>query len=134
MLEDFLRPKGDRKPKGLQTIEQATALIAQSHGTATVDKLCSQLEITARQIERLFIQHVGLSPKLACRIVRFRNAIKLLESSHRVTWADFALMCGYYDQAHFIRDFREFAGLTPSEYCAQMQNVAFIQSLKAENL
>jgi AraC-like DNA-binding protein len=79
-------------------------------------------------MERLFGQYVGLSPKLACRIARFRHTIQRLKHCQSgLSWADFAIHCGYYDQAHFIREFQEFTQLTPRQYQAEEKNVAFIQ-------
>ncbi len=127
LLTTWLQPERDHPSRGAQSIEQASLLIEKSCGLITVDALCAQLDITPRHIERLFVQHVGLNPKLACRIVRFSHAVERLRHRPNVAWAEFSLRCGYYDQAHFIRDFREFAGMTPGEYRAQLKNVAFVQ-------
>jgi AraC-like DNA-binding protein len=63
-----------------------------------------------------FRQHIGLSPKPLARILRFNRAVQVIEKSRRVAWAALAHDCGYYDQAHFIRDFHAFAGSTPGEF------------------
>jgi AraC-like DNA-binding protein len=63
----------------------------------------------------LFRRAVGLSPKLHCRVVRFRKALR--DASDRTaSWAWIALDAGYSDQAHFNRDFLEFTGVTPTTY------------------
>jgi AraC-like DNA-binding protein len=59
---------------------------------------------------------VGLTPKLYCRVLRFHHAIEQAGSVDRGSWAELALGAGYADQPHFNRDFREFAGVTPSRY------------------
>jgi len=59
---------------------------------------------------------VGLTPKLFSRIRRFQKVLAGVEDASEVDWARVALSCGYFDQAHFIHDFRAFAGVNPSTY------------------
>lgn len=84
-----------------------------------------------RFIER-FKGAVGVAPKHYCRILRFQRALASAENGHGVDWTRIAFDCGYFDQAHFIRDFRSFAGVTPTMYQAgrtEFRNhVKFIQS------
>lgn len=65
---------------------------------------------------QVFREHVGLTPKLFCRIQRFRSVLQYIESGLPVNWAEVAASCGYYDQAHLINDFRTFSGITPVTY------------------
>ena len=60
----------------------------------------------------------GLTPKRLARVIRFRHALAQAQRSRTVDWAQLALECGYFDQAHFINEFRELAGTTPAEYAA----------------
>jgi AraC-like DNA-binding protein len=69
---------------------------------------------------QLFHEHVGLTPKLFCRVRRFRSLLDRIEKSMPVNWAELATDAGYFDQAHLIRDFRVFAGITPLEYTRTM--------------
>jgi AraC-like DNA-binding protein len=84
-----------------------------------------------RFIEK-FKAAVGVTPKHYCRILRFQQTLAQAENGRRVDWTHIALDCGYFDQAHFIHDFRSFAGITPTGYQAgqtQFRNhVKFIQS------
>ena len=64
----------------------------------------------------LFREAVGLTPKLYCRVLRFHDALERAAADKLAPWAEIALGAGYSDQAHFNRDFREFAGVTPSWY------------------
>jgi AraC-like DNA-binding protein len=84
-----------------------------------------------RFIERFKIE-VGLTPKRFCRIRRFQRALALSHQGRAVDWTRVAVDCGYFDQAHFIHDFRSFSGLTPTGYQAArtpfQNHVKFLQS------
>ena len=71
---------------------------------------------SARRFHTLFRDHIGLGPKVFSRIVRMRMLVENIARSTHVDWADLAAQCGYYDQAHLTHDFREFTGVTPTEY------------------
>jgi len=71
---------------------------------------------SAKRFIRLFTDHVGVSPKRFCRILRLQAVIKRLASAAPVEWAEVALDGGYYDQSHLIHDFRAMTGLTPTQY------------------
>lgn len=68
-----------------------------------------------RFIER-FRNETGLTPKLFSRVQRFQRALAVIGPGNAVDWLEVALSCGYFDQAHFIHDFQEFSGLTPTRY------------------
>jgi AraC-like DNA-binding protein len=90
-----------------------TAKIVQRGGQISIDRLVADAGISNRQLERRFLCEVGLSPKQLCRILRFQQIFRALNGND-ATWAAVALDCGYYDQAHLIRDFRQFSGVTPA--------------------
>lgn len=69
-----------------------------------------------RRFIELFRNEVGMRPKLFCRLRRFRAVVTALRSQSTADWARVALESGYFDQSHFIHDFREFSGVTPREY------------------
>jgi AraC-like DNA-binding protein len=90
-------------------------------GGRTVRDVKERTGLSARRFIDLFEREVGLTPKLFCRVQRFQGVLQQIQngpSGSRVDWADMALTCGYYDQAHFIHDFRAFSGLNPSTYLA----------------
>jgi AraC-like DNA-binding protein len=65
----------------------------------------------------LLLTHVGLPPKTYARMFRFRLVVDVVQSRRAAPdWAQLAMACGYYDQSHFNREFREFAGLSPTEF------------------
>jgi AraC-like DNA-binding protein len=82
-------------------------------GLISVSGLAKQANLSNRQLERRFLDTVGMTPKRFCRIRRFQRVLQAMEAPG-AKWADAAVECGYYDQAHLIRDFRRFSGLTPA--------------------
>lgn len=94
-------------------IREAVRQIVEARGARDVARLAAHLGISLRQLERRFENRVGLSPKLFGRIQRFRHVFHEIDES-RPDWVDAAVACGYYDQAHLIRDFRDFSGKTPA--------------------
>jgi len=89
----------------------------EARGIVRVDDLADRSGLSTRQLRRLCLDLTGLTPKQLCRAIRFRHAAVQTQFARRGEWAQVALDCGYYDQAHFINEFRALSGLTPSEYC-----------------
>jgi AraC-like DNA-binding protein len=79
--------------------------------------------ISEKQVTRIFNNRVGVSAKTFMKIIRFQNAIKIINTRKIAKLVDIALEEGYYDQSHFIRDFYEFTGINPSEYIKKMTNM-----------
>ncbi len=85
----------------------------------TVDEIAGLMEVSVLDLQRKFKQHVGFPPKLLCRIFRFRKAINMLKYAPAPKWADIAYECGFFDQSHFIKDFTEFALISPLDYLSE---------------
>lgn len=83
-----------------------------------IDAVTGAIGLSARRFIELFHHQVGLTPKVFCRVRRFQQVLSAIHGRRDVDWAQVALGCGYYDQAHFIHDFRNFSGLTPNAYLA----------------
>jgi len=82
----------------------------------TVGDVTDQLGMSPRRFIEVFRRQVGLTPKAFCRVRRFQHVLKSVHLAPQVDWAQIALDSGYYDQAHFIHDFRTFSSLTPNQY------------------
>ncbi|MGB9991601.1 DUF6597 domain-containing transcriptional factor [Massilia sp. SM-13] len=94
----------------------AVARIEACGGALRVESLADELRVSRQHLAVQFREQVGLSPKLFARITRFRRAAEKARSQHAVDWAALALDCGYFDQSHLIRDFRDFAATTPEQF------------------
>jgi AraC-like DNA-binding protein len=84
-----------------------------------ISAVTNQLGLSPKRFIQLFRQEVGLTPKLYSRLQRFNHVLHQIEKSEDFDWADMALASGYFDQAHFSHDFREFSGMTPVDYLLQ---------------
>jgi AraC-like DNA-binding protein len=98
-------------------------------GLVRVADLAAHAGLSPRQLERRFGEQVGLSPKLFLRILRFQEVLHALRHDVNVgSWADMALAHGFYDQAHFIRDFKSFVGESPAAWNVSDASLAAIFS------
>ena len=82
----------------------------------TISEVTTRTGLSPRRFIQFFSQEVGLTPKLFCRVRRFQEALRLCAGEERIGFGELALACGYFDQAHLIRDFRAFSGLSPTAY------------------
>lgn len=106
-----------RLPDRLARIERACWVIGQSADLSAIDHAANAVGYTNRHLRRVFLDFVGTAPGDYLRLRRFNTALCHMRSSRNLT--EIALAAGYYDQAHFCREFKDFAGLTPSAYRAQ---------------
>jgi AraC-like DNA-binding protein len=113
VLERFLLSRLASRRPGRRDLDLAVAWILAGGGAVSIGAVAERLGKSRRQLERAFARGVGVSPKTLARIVRFQN---LLRRSTRPggAWSDLAAECGFADQAHLIREFREFSRATPS--------------------
>jgi AraC-like DNA-binding protein len=89
-------------------VAQAVARIEKLHGNLRIDSLAQHYGISQRQLERIFLQQVGVSPKAYARIVRIREASAYLKKHPSETGANVAALYGFTDQSHLLRDLRAF--------------------------
>jgi AraC-like DNA-binding protein len=103
--------------------DRAVELILSARGVISVSELCAALYVSERQLERIFRQYIGLSPKYYCRIIQFNYIFQCIQNKDS-TWMDIVHDAGYYDQSHFIRNFKAFTGEEPSSYVFEKENLA----------
>ncbi len=125
-LETFLLRRMDALPSLDSNLQNAITAVRKVHGDISVSALRTGLSLSERQLERTFRQHTGLTPRQFARLVRFRQVVHLLHQP-ALPLTDVAYRAGYYDQAHFIHDFKALAGLTPRDYRREQQDVGFLQ-------
>jgi AraC-like DNA-binding protein len=128
LLEGVLRSRLSAVRQHASGTLTYTAARLRQHGTDWgLGPLREGIGLTERTLERHFLNLVGITPKEFHRVMRFRRALHAIHRRPRPTYAALALEAGYADQAHLIRDFRSFAGLTPAAYAREWDAVGFVQ-------
>ena len=116
VFERFLAGRLDASRAGHPAVRYARAEFQKASGRLSVAEVTDRVGLSSRRFIELFRNEVGLTPKVFARVARFRRALRAIESSTEVDWAALAASCEYFDQAHFIHDFRAFSGTSPSAY------------------
>lgn len=118
MLEQFLTFQLSKTKAVLDRTDFVVNLIVEQRGIINVGDLMTELYVCRRQFERKFLQKVGVSPKYYARIRRNSHLCMILANQRWqvADWQDIIYRSGYYDQSHFIKEFTEFIGKSPSAY------------------
>lgn len=115
ILADFLEKQLAKNTIPQKAFVAAVNCIIQTKGAVNVNALAYNYCLSTRQFERKFKEAAGFSPKLFSRIIRFQSALSKYGQKNR-SLTSIAYDCGYYDQSHFIHDFKEFSGYHPRTY------------------
>jgi AraC-like DNA-binding protein len=99
-----------------KSVMLAINLILQSKGQISITDVTSRLFVTERTLERRFAKEIGVSPKMLCKIIQFQRSLNQLSESEDAKMMDIVYENGFTDQSHFIRTFKKYAGLTPSQF------------------
>lgn len=127
VLDRFFLDKLYASPPTLDLIDKAFSTILHHKGIISISSLVNESHLGARQFRRRFIEKIGIPPKLYSRIKRF-NYISTLSGVSDCCWMDIVHHGGYYDQAHFIKDFCAFSGKKPTEYIKNRRDLAMLFS------
>jgi AraC-like DNA-binding protein len=124
MLENFLQRRLLRVDQNAQLVHAALSEIAKTNGNIPIGTLIGQSRAGYKQWERKFLAVVGITPKFYSRVVRFLAVFNQMKHDPLDNWSAVAMACGYYDQAHFIKEFKEFTGTTPAQFFAHQNYIA----------
>ncbi|MBN2732541.1 MAG: helix-turn-helix transcriptional regulator [Balneolaceae bacterium] len=97
-------------------IDNACRQIVVNPTLSTLQEIKSDLKYSEKQFIHLFKQQVGITPKIFQRITRFNQILPKIQEKETLEWVQISEECGYFDQSHFIRDFKRFSGFNPSEF------------------
>jgi AraC-like DNA-binding protein len=97
-------------------VEIALRLFGRAPHRVSVTSVARRAEVGPKKLIRLFAEEVGMTPKTYLRVARFQRVLERVHAAESVDWMEIVERHGYYDQPHFIREFKEFSGFTPSEY------------------
>jgi AraC-like DNA-binding protein len=134
LLEQFLLSRLCEHPPGLKFVQRAVSEIARHHGTLSVRKLSESLGMSQKHLIVQFKQLVGSTPKELGRLFRFGDTLASIDLTQPVDWTLVAHQFYFHDQSHFIHDFREFSGLTPSDYLRLLRQLHAEKPDRTEHL
>jgi AraC-like DNA-binding protein len=120
LLDDMIAVRVSAARRPAPEIVWAWRALEHTSGAVPVGTLAERVGSSRRHLVARFREQVGLSPKTFARVVRFSRAVALIHSGERRSFVGIAHECGYFDQAHMIREFREFAGTTPAEFAGRV--------------
>jgi AraC-like DNA-binding protein len=117
ILEDELRSRLVPAPsRGLELVDHTAGRLEASWGAVSVGALTDSAGVSGNHLATQFKSHLGVTPKRVARIYRFARLILSVDALHPVDWPQLAQAAGYFDQAHFSKEFKDFTGHTPTAY------------------
>lgn len=119
ILERHLLERLRRAAEPHRAISFALRSLNYGLGTPSIADVVNQLALSPTRFIQVFQAEVGLTPKRFCQVQRFQKALRLIARHPSTSWTEVALAAGYYDQSHFINEFRRFAGITPTQFAPQ---------------
>ncbi len=126
VVQRFLLDRLKEYHKDDTALDEAVKFIRSTGGELSIEEVGERVGLTRKQLERKFVSTVGTTPKIFARVSRFLNICHHLDRYRGRTLTRLAHECGYYDQAHFIREFKAFTGFTPKAFFAK-NNVKFAE-------
>ena len=135
LLEEFLMQQYRIQKPEPDYIDQAANFIVEHNGLLQVSDLLKDSCMSRRSFERKFFQKVGLSPKYYARVRRIGYLLSFVAGKRTADWPKIFSECEFYDQAHFIKDFKEFTGRSPQQYLKENTELAnYVEKPKMETL
>lgn len=125
-VEEFLLKNFRSQPNINECVSYAVERIVNQPDQLSLGKLYEEIGYSRKHFIDLFKQHVGITPKAYLKIMRFQKTVIEIETQKEIDWVLIANDCGFYDQAHFINDFKLFSGFTPEEYLKRKDLLNYI--------
>jgi AraC-like DNA-binding protein len=120
LVDRFLLTAAQRGPRPSDEVARAWRVLVDTHGTTPIGRIAGEVGWSHKHLIARFTQQVGLTPKTAARLVRLDRVLARVRAGRTGRWDQVAAEGGYADQAHLIRDFRAFTGITPTDYVARV--------------
>ena len=116
IIELFLLNKLSEQVTVDNIVKTTIDTLLSTKGKTSISGILKEDLSKRRQLERMFVRQIGVSPKQLAKVIRFQSAIKMLLNEEGENLTNIAYESDYYDQAHFIKDFKEYTGLSPKEF------------------
>ncbi|WP_029906527.1 helix-turn-helix domain-containing protein [Prevotella sp. 10(H)] len=115
-MDDYFLHKLSRFYIPDKRIDYAVSLIEKCKGNISIPLIAEKSCLSKRQLERRFLNNIGVSPKAFSRIVKFKSTVQFLKATSSQSLFETAVDCGYYDHAHLAKEFKRLSGYSPSEF------------------
>jgi AraC-like DNA-binding protein len=116
IIEHFLKNQLNKQVTIDKIVKSTIDIILQSKGSKSLNSILKDSLTKRRQLERNFTKQIGLSPKQLSKVIRLQATLQMLLNQTTESLGDIAYENEFYDQAHFIKDFKEFTGITPKDF------------------
>lgn len=116
IIENFLLEKLNDKTTIDNIVKQTVDALLSSNGTESITTILKENLSKRRQLERNFKKQIGISPKQLGKVIRLQTALKMLLNKKTDNLTNIAYESEYFDQAHFVKDFKEFTGINPKKF------------------
>jgi AraC-like DNA-binding protein len=135
VMEEELRSRlAEAPPRGLDLVQHTGTRLEISHGTVSIGALTNAAGVSGNHLATQFKAHVGVPPKSVARIYRFARLILSVDALRPADWSELAQRAGYFDQAHFSKEFKDFTGHTPTEYLTVRRRFPAEQGFPPDNV
>lgn len=114
IIEQYLAHKIQTIRFDKYPVDKIDKLINLQSADFSLSRIAGQACLSTRQLERKFMERIGVGPQTYYRISRFNKAFKMKETQPGLNWFNIAIDCGYSDLQHLIKDFKQFSGTTPT--------------------
>ncbi|OBX25122.1 helix-turn-helix protein [Gelidibacter algens] len=125
-LNSFLEKRLLPQPDLIDYVDYTIQQLKANNGTLSIKGLEQKLGISTRQLERLFLVKIGVSPKKMGKLIRLNSAFTSLQTNPDISLTTLSYDAGYYDQSHFCRDFKSITGTEPTKLLSKNTNELFI--------
>ncbi|WP_190810386.1 helix-turn-helix domain-containing protein [Flagellimonas sp. S3867] len=116
IVEEFLLKRLNETATVDTIVKSTVAALLETKGNTSINAILKENPAKRRQLERNFAKQIGISPKQLGKVIRLQSALKMLLNKEGESLTNIAYESEYYDQAHFIKDFKEFTGISPKEF------------------
>jgi AraC-like DNA-binding protein len=116
LAESFIRKRLPEQDDTVSLVQNIVGSVMTDQKITKVEHIANQFNLTVRMLQRIFSKYVGIGPKWVIQRYRMLELADQLANGHPQSWPQLAIELGYYDQSHFIKDFKSIVGLSPEEY------------------
>ncbi len=116
MVEEFLLWKFSSRLNVNPCVEFAVNEMTHRPDNLSIARMNEKIGYSQKHFTEMFRKNIGVTPKSYLKIMRFQKAVRTIDEADSIEWDMIAQECGFYDQAHFINDFKHFSGFTPEQY------------------